>query len=183
MNVKRLYLISRLILQGSTIILIWFLFGLPNLARAASFTVCPAGPPTCDYSSVQSAVDAANDGDTIKVATGTYTGINNKGGHPQVVYIDKSVTIRGGYTTFNWTTSDPAANPTTLDAQGNGRVLYITGNINVTIEGLRITGGDATVIGSGQGGGVFVDKAKVNIRKNYIFKNTAANGGAGIFMW
>jgi len=33
-------------------------------------TVCPAGPPDCDYAVIQDAVDAAADGDIIKVATG-----------------------------------------------------------------------------------------------------------------
>jgi hypothetical protein len=59
----------------------------------------------------------------------------------QVVYISKTITLRGGYTTTNWTTSDPEANPTTLDAQGQGRVFYITGDISPTIEGLRIVAG------------------------------------------
>jgi parallel beta-helix repeat protein len=146
--------------------------------RAASYTVCTTGPPTCDYNSVQSAVDKAGDGDVIKVAAGTYTGINNKGGHPQVVYLDKSVTIRGGYTTTNWTTSDPDANPTTLDAQGGGRVLYITGNISPTIEGLRITGGDTAGLG-GSGGGVYIRNATATLRDNTIFANV---GGGGVFL-
>lgn len=183
MNIKRLFTISGSIFLIFTIILIWFLLRPTILTHAASYTVCTIGPPTCDYSSVQSAVDAAGDGDIIKVATGTYTGTNNTGGHPQVVYIAKSITIQGGYTTSDWTTSDPIANPTTLDAQGGGRGLYITGNITPTIEGLRITGGDATVIGGGEsGGGVFVDIAKVNIRNNQVFSNSATDGG-GIFMW
>jgi len=31
----------------------------------------------------------------------------------QAVYINKTGTIRGGYTTLGWDTFDPAANPTT----------------------------------------------------------------------
>ena len=87
----------------------------------------------------------------------------------QVVYISKTVTVRGGYTIDNWTTSDPENNPTTLDAQGLGPVMYITGDISPTIEGLRITGG--------QGGGVYVATAKAVIGNNQVFSNTASHGG------
>lgn len=59
---------------GLTLALLWLLgmpAGLPA-ARAASFTVCPAGPPTYGYATIQAAVDAAADGDTIKIAQGVY---------------------------------------------------------------------------------------------------------------
>ena len=78
----------------------------------------------------------------IKVAAGTYTGVSARMGVAQVVYISKSVTLQGGYTT-NWTTPDPEANPTTLDAQGLGRVLYVIGGKGSMIDGLHITGGNA----------------------------------------
>lgn len=179
---------------GLTVALLWLSSQSETgllVARAASYTVCPAGPPTCDYSVIQSAVDAAGDGDVIKVATGTYTDINNRFGHAQMVYLNKSVTIRGGYTTTNWITSDPDANPTTLDAQGGGRVLYITGSISPTIEGLRITGGDADGLGSpigiDAGGGILIITATATIKNNQIFSNAANsshNGdGGGVYLY
>jgi len=147
-----------------------------------------AGVPVPCYTTVQAAVDAAGDGDIIKVAVGTYTDINNYGGLAQVVYVNKSVTIRGGYTTAFTEPPDPETNLTTLDALGQGRVLYITGNINPTIEGLRITGGDAAGLGGYSfmaweefvydcGGGVYIINARATIRDNQVFSNTAFLGG------
>ena len=122
---------------------------------------------------VQYAVDRAAGGDEILVATGVYTN--------QAVYLNKTVTIRGGYATGNWTTSDPAANPTTLDAhgQGPGPVLYITGNISPTIESLRLTGGSG--YGGSYGGGVYVVDAAATISKCWVFDNSAALGG-GLYL-
>ena len=124
---------------GLAVALLWLLgfsgSGLP-VARAASYTVCPAGPPTCDYSVIQDAVDVARNGDLIKVAAGTYDDLNNYYGLAQVVYVAKSITIRGGYSTAFSEPPDPVANPTTLDAGGRGRVIYVEGNISLTLEGL-----------------------------------------------
>jgi parallel beta-helix repeat protein len=142
------------------------------------------------YSAVQAAVDAARPRDEIRVAAGTYTGVNNYGSLRQVVYINKSVTIRGGYTITRWDTPNPTANPTTLDAQRQGRVLYITGDISSTIEGLRITGGNAAGLGgytagSGSphdvGGGVYVVTATATINHSQVYNNTAEDGG-GLYL-
>ncbi len=176
----------------------------PRVAQAqgpdgySTYYVAPSctGVPLPCYTAVQAAVDAADDPeDVIKVAAGTYTGVNHYGGLAQVVYISKTVAVRGGYTTTNWTASDPDANRTTLDAQGQGRVFYITGApsagsgqaISPAIEGLRITGGDATGLGGGPGGiyaggGVYAISATPAISHNWVFSNTAGDGG-GLFMY
>jgi hypothetical protein len=143
-------------------------------APAAELHVCPGG---CTYSSVQAAVDDASDGDIIKVAAGTYTDVHQRTGITQVVYISKTVTIRGGYATDNWTTHDPAANPTTLDAQGQGRVLVIRDG-GPTIEGLTITGG----AGYYSGGGINVESASPTIQGNQIMDNSATGDGGAIFV-
>jgi hypothetical protein len=135
---------------------------------------------------VQYAVDIAQLGAEIRVAAGVYTGVQTRAGGTQVVHIDKTVTVRGGYTTTDWDTADPEANPTMLDAQGLGRVLAIAGNINPTIEGLRLTGGDATGLGGTStgldaGGGVYVNAATATISNCVVIGNTAstADGGFG----
>jgi uncharacterized repeat protein (TIGR01451 family) len=140
-----------------------------------------------EYTSVQAAVDAASPGDLVKVA-GVCVGASERGGLSQQVYLTKSLTIRGGYTTTDGFAGppDPDANPTTLDALALGRVLYVTGDVNPTVEGLRITGGDASGLGGGEkrwdaGGGVYVTAATATIRDNQVFSNTAMHGGGLYF--
>jgi parallel beta-helix repeat protein len=149
---------------------------------AAELRVCA----TCTYTTVQSAVDAANDGDVIKVATGVYTGVQARDGVMQLVYVSKTVIVRGGYITTNWDISNPDANPTILDARAEGRVFFITADISPTIEGLRITGGDATGLYGGPGGwdaggGLYVANATAVISDNWVFSNTAYGGG-GLYL-
>ncbi len=150
------------------------------LAPAGELRVCPAGPPTCDYATVQAAVDAASPGDVIKVATGVYTGINNYGGTNQVVYISKTLAIRGGYTTTDWIISNPVSYPTTLDAQNGGRVIFIR-DATVTIEGLRLMGGSALDYFADYGGGIFAYNSALTLQDNVILSNTAAYYGGGVY--
>jgi hypothetical protein len=165
--------------------LLWLLSSAPAVAApAAELHVCPSGPPACDFATVQAAVDAAGHGDVIKVATGVYTGVQAHAGITQVVYISKMVAVRGGYTTTDWVTPDPEANPTTLDAQGLGRVLVISGTITPTVEGLQITGGNATGLGGSSseddaGGGVYVSTATATISGCTVYSNTASTTGMG----
>ncbi len=137
------------------------------------------------YATVQAAVDAAADGDTVKIAQGTYTDIHAHNHITQVVYLDKELTLQGGYVLTNWTTPDPAAHPAVLDAQGKGRVFYVKGS-GAVIRGVRITGGDAkgqggTSWGDDVGGGIFVDNTSFTIRDCEIDHNTA-DGGSGIYL-
>jgi putative cofactor-binding repeat protein len=103
----------------------------------------------------------------------------------QVVYISKTVYLRGGYTTVNWSVSDPTAHPTILDAQGRGRVIYITGDISSTVEGLRIAGGNGSSdypVGLGIGGGVYIINAAATLKGCQVYSNTAEWEGGGIYL-
>jgi len=165
------------------------------LADGAILYVAPGadcGAATPCYGSVQAAVDGASNGDAIKIAGGTYSGVHNVPTlttdvftATQVVVVTKSVTIQGGYALADWTTSDPEAHPTILDARGQGRVLCIIGECSPTIEGLRISGGDASGLGGiswgDVGGGVYINGAAGLISDTRIYSNTA-EGGGGLFL-
>jgi hypothetical protein len=234
MNTKRL-IVSSVFGLGLVAALLWALNNSPlpathaaaPLPRSAQtngvITVCLPSAGTCDYANVQAAVDAATEGDVIKVAAGTYTGVGSRAGSTQTVYISKTVTICGGYTTTNGFADPPdaKANPTTLDAQQQGRVLYIAGPstssggtsgqaISPTIEGLRITGGDANEAGgvadsggggcvvsaaftisnsaildnvASYGGGLYLRRGEVTLVENTIVSNTATWVGGGLYVW
>jgi len=133
---------------------------------------------------VQHAVDQSDPDDEILVATGVYTGVQNRSGMTQVVYISQTVTVRGGYSS-DFVTWDPNAYPTTLDAQGQGRVVSIVGGgVGPTLEGFTITGGNANGLtancpnvggqSDGCGGGVFVYQAHPIIVNNIVTNNVAA---------
>jgi hypothetical protein len=167
----------------------------PSIHYVAPGGSCGGGVPNC-FANVQAAVDAASPGDEIRVAAGAFNDIHVRprsdvtttGVVTQSVYITKTVTIRGGYST-DFSAWDPETYATVLDPQGQGRGLYITGAISPTIEGLRITGGDATGMDGYEyygnydaGGGVYVLTATVTLKDNEIFNNTSPLGGGGVFL-
>jgi hypothetical protein len=188
MKNKKAHLLSALALGlGLAILGVWATSSKSltvDAAPSAEIHVCPTG---CTYSSIQDAVDAASDGDTIKVAAGTYDTVVSMGTFAQVVLVYKSVIIQGGYTTAFTEPPDPVGNPTILDAQGKGRVIVVYGegtHVTATIAGLHVTGGDASGLrgmsgGHDAGGGVYVLQAAATISDCEIYGNTASTVGWG----
>jgi parallel beta-helix repeat protein len=104
-----------------------------------------------------------------------------------VVYINKSLTVRGGFTTSNWTTPDPAANLTEWLAAGQGRVAVITGTVDVALEGLRLSYGNAAGLGGHRdvsgaadaGGGLYIARADVTLAQIEVLTSTVSDGNGG----
>ena len=112
----------------------------PGVLYVAPGGSCGGATPC--FGDLQAAVDAAASNDEIRVATGLYTHTTTRPQHDatsaglvtQTVYISKTVTLRGGYSS-DFSAWDPVAYPTTLDAEGRGRGAYIVGDIQPTLRG------------------------------------------------
>lgn len=135
--------------------------------------------PTVIYGSLQRAVDAAADGDTIEV-DGICLNARahaNSGGSIQNLFVDKPLTIDG-----DWNSGlVPNGNLTaTLNALDNGRVLYVAATGALTLTNIHLTNGDANGAGlSNHGGGVY-NAGTLWLDTVEILANVAANGG-GIY--
>jgi len=103
----------------------------------------------------------------IRLAAGTYTYPSNWA----VAFIWRKgvVTLRGGYTTTNWDTSDPTANVTIIDGQNVRRGIWMTNSTLdatqclVTIEGITVTRGRARS-DDPSGGGILNDSCTLTLR-------------------
>ncbi|MGD8474879.1 MAG: NosD domain-containing protein [Anaerolineae bacterium] len=147
---------------------------------------------------VQYALDSAGNGDIIKIAAGTYTDVHSRPAPEgyvgaedvlQVAYIDKTVTLQGGYLAPDFAEPpDPVANQTILDAEDKGRVLFIAGEVAPRIEGLRITDGNAADLGGGiegsqdAGGGVYIMGTEAALVGNWVYGNVVEWWGGGLYL-
>jgi predicted outer membrane repeat protein len=120
------------------------------------------------YPTIQAAIDASGDGDTIIVAPGTY--------YEHIDFNEMSLTLT------STAPDDPnVVAATILDANGSGRAVTFPetdiNDLECTLSGFTITGGNSL-----EGGGIHCDGANrtVVITNSVITGNTAGEGG-GIF--
>jgi hypothetical protein len=125
------------------------------------------------YTSIQAAIDAADAGDIIRVAGGTYY---------ENILVNESVTLEGGWNEA-FTDRNPESRLTTIDGQANGSVIIVPGGYQVTIDGFVITNGNATSP-LGWGGGIrigesFDDTGFTTVRNCVIRDNIASSASPG----
>jgi len=143
---------NRRMLTGALIVIT--LISITMMAQAATITVCSSG---CDYTHIQSAINAAIPGDTIKVHSGTYY---------ENVNINKQLTLRGVNT---------GGGKPVVDAGGSGSV------ITLSVDGITLVGFNATNSSKSDGSERFVG-IKVNSNNNAIAYNTVCSNQFGIFL-
>lgn len=127
---------------------------------------CTQAAP-CDLST---ALSKANDGATIILAQGTYTGTGGS-----VVTVTKSIAIYGGWDSAATgpVARDAKIHVTTLDGEGARRVMQITGPVTVTLEGLSIANGKTTptTAGGWHGAGLSAVDAALTLRHTSFYSN------------
>ncbi len=139
----------------------------PNILYVAPSTNC-GGQIPC-YATIQEAVDDSTGGDTVKVAEGTYTSPSF-----EIVYLNKAITLTGGFAVSDWTSSDPTNHPSILNAQNQlgTRAITIDGTAFtdlITVEGFTFTNG--YLLKDKSGAGVEIYGGRVLLQNNTITKN------------
>lgn len=140
------------------------------VAAETEITVCPSG---CDFTDVQAAINAAAADDVIKIAAGEYN---------TNATINKNLTLRGGYNA-DFSQWDPELYPTKLNANNSNRVVYASGPITLTLEGLDMLNG----FSGNSGAGIYA--VNVNLRvfdciieNNRVNPNFNGNFGVGLYL-
>jgi hypothetical protein len=116
------------------------------------------------YATIQAAVNAAQEGDTVRVAAGTYA--------ERVLIEGKAIALLGA-----------GAAETTIDAAHSGRPITLsnTGTGQVTVAGFTLKNGlvnwsNLAMPGAGQGGGVYAEYSNITLRNTVITNNLGCLG-------
>lgn len=122
-----------------------------------------------DYPTIQEGINAAVDGDTVLVASGTYTGPNNK----NLDFQGKDIIVESE--------NGPAS--TIIDCQGTGRGVYFHSGETAesVLSGFTIKNGSIKIANDLGGGGICCENSSPIIEFNIIELNSSGWAGGGIF--
>lgn len=120
-----------------------------------------------EYATIQAAIDAASDGDTVLVSDGPYTGEGNK----NLDFKGKAITVQ----------SENGPDTTIIDCENNGRGFYFhseEGNDSI-LSGFTILNGYADP----SGGAFSISSSSPSIENCFIKNNSAAMYGGGVMCY
>ena len=120
--------------------------------------------PNMKYQTIQSAIDAANPGDIINVAAGTYA---------ETITIDKPLTITGD-------TTNPSNVIINAPTSGTDRDCFDVQADDVTIQGFRIQGAKDTA--GNWNPGIYIGEGTPGIQNTTISHNEITDCSYGIFV-
>ncbi|MCF7810207.1 tandem-95 repeat protein, partial [bacterium] len=120
-----------------------------------------------EYGTIQEAIDATEDGDTVMVQPGEYT--------ENIDFTGKEITVSSLYIITN---DEDYIHNTIINGGGNGSVVTFNTSEteNSNLIGFTIRNGQAD-----QGGGILISRAHPTLRRLEVEANQAASGG-GIYM-
>ena len=166
---RKFYLINVSLWLGIALALILTLalIGVrPAMAASTTWYVATTGNDTNDCATtstpcptINGAIGKATAGDTIEVAIGTYTASSGT----EVVLIDKSLTLSGGWDATFTTQSDRS----TIDGGGIHRGISINSSGIVVIDRFTIQNGKADM----QGGGIYNSSTTMTINNSLVTGN------------
>lgn len=120
--------------------------------------------------SIQDAIAGATTGDIIQVAGGTYNGSMRIEG--------TLLTLVGGHSA-DFSSWDPEANPTIVNAAGSSSVVYMVGSSGTRLQGFVLRGGSGQGEFRRDGGGVQALSGDYVISGNVIENNDVGDEGRG----
>jgi len=125
---------------------------ITTVAEAQTVRQVPSSYPT-----IQAAIAAAQSGDTVRVAPGTYV--------ENINFLGKAITV----------VSIAGPDVTIIDGNAAGSVVTFTTNegLSSVLEGFTLRNGKVTSI---DGGGIRISAASPTVRRNQILKNSSCNG-------
>ena len=150
--------------KANSVLIVMITMALVTLASGKIIYVDDDGQ--ADFNTIQAAIDDSNDGDTVLVAPGTYTGEGNR----DIDFKGKAIAVK----------SEEGPQTCIIDCQGaesnphRGFYFHTNEDVNSVLQGFTITNGYNTYY---SGGAILCETSSPHIKDCIVTKNAAWFGG------